>query len=155
MSLKRLPTTIFAALPAGLIYLSLVVSPAFAQDDVFGRVDLPEPIRTGYGTFDAANNPGGGIIGFASNLIKLIMIIGGLWAFINLILAGFTYITSQGNPEKITQANQQMYNSLIGLTIMVGSFVLAAITGWLLFGDASAILIPKIYGPGINGTPAR
>jgi len=31
--------------------------------------------------------------------------------------------------------------------IMAGSFVLAALIGWLIFGDATAILNPKIYGP--------
>ena len=125
-----------------------------AKGDIFGNISMPEPLRAGYGTFDAASNPGGGIIGFASNLIKLIMILGGIWALINIVLAGFAYITTQGNPEKIAQANQQIFMSLIGLAVMVASFALAALAGWLLFGDASAILSPQIYGPGISGTPA-
>jgi hypothetical protein len=41
--------------------------------------------------------------------------------------------------------------SLIGLVILVGSFLLAGIIGHLLYGDASALLNPRIYGPGEQG----
>ncbi len=116
-----------------------------ATDNVFGNITAPGPIAQGYG--DLAG-PGGGLIGFASNLIKLIMILAGIWSFFNIILAGFAYITNQGNPEAIAKANSQIYLSLLGLVIIVASFILAAIAGWILFGDASAILSPKIYGPG-------
>jgi len=131
-----------------LLSPSLVLA---AEDDVFGSVTLPEPLQGGYGGVFATEGTSG-LIGFASNLIKLIIILGGIWALVNIVLAGFTYITTQGNPEKIAQANQQIYMSLIGLAIMVGSFALAALAGWLLFGDASAILAPQIYGPGTAAT---
>jgi len=118
---------------------------AAATDSVFGKVTPPGPLAKGYGELTGA---GGGLIGFASNFIKLIMILAGIWSFFNIILAGFAYITNQGNPEAIAKANSQIYLSLMGLLIVVASFVLAAIAGWILFGDASAILSPKIYGPG-------
>lgn len=116
-------------------------------ESVFGQVSPPPQITSGYGSLTNLTSAGGGIIGFFSNLIRLIMILGGIWSFINIILAGFAYITNQGNPEAIAKANQQIYMSLVGMVIIVGSFILAAIAGWLLFGDASAILNPQIYGP--------
>lgn len=143
MNYRKL-TQIIALLP---VLFATRAQIALAQDDVFGQVTLPEPLASGYGGAFSATGTGG-IIAFVSNLIKLIMILGGIWALVNIILAGFTYITTQGNPEKIVQANQQIFMSLIGLSIMVISFILAAVIGWLLFGDASAILAPKIYGPG-------
>jgi len=42
----------------------------------------------------------------------------------------------------------KIWQSMMGLLFIVGSFVLAAIFGYLLFGKASAILMPQLYGPG-------
>ena len=75
------------------------------------------------------------------------MVVAGLWAFINLITAGLTYITSGDNPDAVKKAGERIYMSLIGLVLVVGSFIIAAIMGWILYGDSSAILSPKIYGP--------
>jgi len=51
------------------------------------------------------------------------------------------------DPKKIGEASSRIWQSLIGLLLVAGSFVLAAIFGWLIFGDALAILRPEIYGP--------
>jgi len=133
-----------------LVGYQIVLGYVLAADDVIGRIKVPEMIRTGYGTFDS---PRGGIIGFASNLIMLVMVLAGIWSLLNIIFAGFNYITQSTNPEAIANANKQIYMSLLGLVIIVGSFALAGILGYLLFGDASAILSPIIYGPGSQGTP--
>jgi hypothetical protein len=90
----------------------------------------------------------GGLIAFISNIIKFVTIAAGLFAFINLILAGFTYISAGSDAKKTAEAWSKIYMSLIGLVIIVGSYALAAIVGALLFHDPSAILSPKIYGPG-------
>jgi len=112
---------------------------------VIGKITTPDPLSS-YGNL--SNSPGGGLVGFASNLIKLIMVLAGIWSFLNIIFAGFNYITQSTNPEAIANANKQIYMSLLGLVIIVCSFALAGIFGWLLFGNASAILVPRIYGPG-------
>jgi hypothetical protein len=106
--------------------------------------------------FGTINNPiqgyedleGGGLIDFISNIIKFVTIAAGLFAFINLILAGFTYISAGSDAKKTAEAWSKIYMSLIGLVIIVGSYALAAIMGLILFGDANAILSPTIYGPG-------
>ena len=126
-----------------LIGYQIALHSALAND-VIGKITLPEPLISGYGGLTGGQ---GGLIGFASNLIKLVMVLAGIWSFLNIIFAGFNYITESTNPEAIAKANQQIYMSLLGLVIIVGSFVLAGILGWLLFGDVSAILSPKIYGP--------
>lgn len=127
-----------------LIGYQIALHSALAND-VIGKISRPGPLG-GYGNL--SGDPGGGLIGFASNLIKLIMVLAGIWSFLNIIFAGFNYITQSTNPEAIANANKQIYMSLLGLVVIVGSFALAGILGYLLFGDASAILSPKIYGPG-------
>jgi hypothetical protein len=85
---------------------------------------------------------------FLTNVVKLVIVAAGLFAFINLIIAGFGYISSSGDPKATTAAWQKIYMSLIGLIIMVASFAVAVLIGTLLLGDPSAILSPTIYGPG-------
>jgi len=130
-----------------LVGYQIVLGYALAADGVIGNISMPDPLKGGYGgAFNLAQ--GKGLIGFASNLIKLVMVLAGIWSFLNIIFAGFNYITQSTNPEAIANANRQIYMSLLGLVIIVGSFALAGIFGWLLFGNASAILVPRIYGPG-------
>lgn len=115
---------------------------------IFGKIDLPEPLKgKGYGGYAET---GKGLIGFMSNILKMATIAAGLFGVINLIIAGYGFLTAGGNPEKLQQASSKIWMSLIGLIIIVSSYTLAAILGWLLFGDATAILKPKIYGPGIE-----
>jgi len=116
------------------------------MQDIFGKVD--NPLQTinpaGY-----AGLEDGGFISFLSNVTRVIIIAGGIWGFLNLLLAGFGFITAGGVAENISAAWRKIYMSLTGLVIMVASYAIAAIIGLLLFGDAGAILNPQIYGPGV------
>lgn len=108
----------------------------------FGQISPPPGI---------ANYAGGGVQGivlFANNILKLIIVIGGIMTFLNILLAGVAFITAAGDPKRIEQAWTKIWQSILGLVIIAGSFVIAAIIGWVLFGNATAILSPKIYGPG-------
>jgi hypothetical protein len=91
--------------------------------------------------------PGFGLINFFSNILRLVTIAAGLFGFINLLLAGFAFISAAGDPEKIKQAQTKIWQSLIGLIIIASSFTLAAIIGWLLFDNPTLIISPRIYGP--------
>lgn len=90
-----------------------------------------------------------GLMVFANNLLKLVIIIAGIFALLNLIIAGFQFMTAGGDPKAVSQASSKIWQSLIGLLVVAASFLLAAIFGWLLFGNPLAILQPTIYGPGI------
>lgn len=87
----------------------------------------------------------GNLIQFLSLFVRLIFTLAGLLVFINFILAGFQYIFAAGDPQKIAQASKKMMNSLMGLTIIAASFLIAAFIGYLLFQDASALLKPQFY----------
>ncbi|PJE69287.1 hypothetical protein COU96_00535 [Candidatus Shapirobacteria bacterium CG10_big_fil_rev_8_21_14_0_10_38_14] len=113
--------------------------------DIIGQITPPAPFRSGTGQYgDVAS----GLIPFFNNIVRLLIVIGGIWAFINLVLAGYGFLSAGDDPKKMTAAWQKIWQSMLGLLFILGSFVLAAIFGYLLFGSPGAILNPKIYGPG-------
>lgn len=109
---------------------------------IFGQITPPPAIQK-YGVLEAE-----GLVRFLNNIIKLLIVAGGLFAFFNIILAGYGFMSAGDDPKKMAAAWAKIWQSLMGLLFVAGSFVLAAIFGWLLFGNATAILKPKIYGPG-------
>ncbi|HNP89402.1 MAG TPA: hypothetical protein PKI75_02100 [Candidatus Woesebacteria bacterium] len=112
--------------------------------DVIGKISPPPGVEK-WGDIGVGGK--GGIIGFANVLIKLLIVGGGIFTFVNILLAGLTYISAGGDSKKIEQATNKIIYSVVGLVIMAGSLVAAAIIGFIVFGDATAILNPKIYGP--------
>jgi len=90
---------------------------------------------------------GGGLILFLTNILRVVFVAAGILAFINLVVAGFQYMNAGGDAKALTAAWGRIWQSLMGLVLIVGSFALAALFGYILFGDAGFILSPKIYGP--------
>ncbi len=117
----------------------------FAQgaSSIVGTVDNPLP--KAYRGITAAQ--GGGLILFLTNILRLVFVVAGLFAFINLILAGFQFMGAGGDSKVVQKAWGKIWQSLLGLILVVSSFALAALFGYLLFGDAGYILNPKIYTP--------
>lgn len=108
----------------------------------FGSVD-PTPGLTNFGGGIA----GGGIGTLLSVVLRLLVLIAGIYTLLQLIFAGFGFISAGGDPKAVEMAWAKIWQSLVGLTVIAGSFVLAAIFGYLLFGDANAILTPSIIKP--------
>lgn len=50
--------------------------------------------------------------------------VAGLIAFLSLVYGGVRYLTSGGNPSAMSDANDQIFSALIGLLIILGSFLL-------------------------------
>ncbi len=116
--------------------------------DIFGTIRNPLEIinpERHYGGITQAE--GRGLIDFLNNVVRLLIVVGGLFAFFNLIIAGYGFLSAGDDPKKMAAAWARIWQSLMGLLFIVGAFVLAGIFGYLLFGDARAILYPKIYGP--------
>lgn len=89
---------------------------------------------------------GEGLILLFNNLLKLVIVVAGIYAFVNIISAGYGMLASQ-EPKEIAKAWAKLYQSMIGLLIIAGSFVLAAVFGWIIFGDATILLKPQLFGP--------
>ncbi len=79
------------------------------------------------------------------NLLRLFFAAAGLWAFLNILLAGFQFINAGGDPKNIQAAWGKIWQSLVGLAIIVTSFIFAAIIGYVIFGDPGYILRPTIF----------
>ena len=112
--------------------------------DFFGDAFAPPPGIEKYGGITGKPE---GLIFFLSFILKIIIYGGGLFALINLLVSGIQYLGSSGNPEIIKQASARIWMSLLGLVIIAGSLILAAIIGLVFFNDASLIIKPVIPGP--------
>ena len=106
-------------------------------------------------TFGTINPPvanykdvGVGLPTLITNIITIIFAAAGLFAFFNLMIAGFSYITAAGDEKKIAAATNSINMSLIGLVVMVAAAAVTGVVSYLLFGSATAILSPSITGPG-------
>lgn len=104
---------------------------------IFGNIDNP----TKYGSND---DGGAGLFALLSNIFKLIGTIAGIYFIIQIISAGFGYISSNGDPKKTEAAWAKITQSLIGLVIIACAFVLAGLIGKITGIDP---FTPTIYGP--------
>lgn len=112
-------------------------------NNVFGNIKLPDEITSKY--------PGGvegGALGIFLNIILKTLIVGaGVFTLINLVLAGYAFLSAGDDEKKIQGAWTKIWQSLLGLAFAAGAFVLAAIFGQLIFGDPMFILNPSIPTP--------
>ncbi len=114
-------------------------------DSVFGEIKPPAPVQETYGVLGDGNP---GITGFISDIIIFITIIGGLWFLINVVIGGLKIITAEGDSKKLSEFGTRLSMMVIGLILMVGAPLIAAIIGFLVFGDSMALLNPTIVGIG-------
>lgn len=80
-------------------------------------------------------------------VLRTLIVFAGIYAIIQLILAGYGYISAGGDPKKVQDATSKIWQSILGLTIAAGAFVIAAVVGQILFGDPDAILQIQIFSP--------
>ncbi len=62
-----------------------------------------------------------------SRLLTFAIIGAGLFFFVKLISAGYTYLTSLGEPAKIQSASKELTNAAIGLIIVISAYFIAQI----------------------------
>lgn len=114
---------------------------------IFGQVSPPPGVSKWGGlinSFSGSAPTATGLIGFLNALLRLMIVVGAIWALVNIILAGYKFLAAGGKPEDIGQAWAKLWQTLIGLLFIAGAFVLAAIFGQIIFGDSTAIIVPKI-----------
>jgi len=67
-----------------------------------------------------------------STIIGFLTAAAGLWFFIQFILAGFAWISAGGDKGALETARNRIFNSVIGLIIVVGAYVLVGVIGKVL-----------------------
>lgn len=110
-----------------------MVRPVYAQQIPLS--DIYEPGR-------ALGGSGATIASLVSPLIQNALILTALTAFLATVLAGFNYITSQGDKAKVQQATNMLNYALLGLVLAVSAYVITQIIGRI--GG-----IQDVFSPGI------
>jgi TRAP-type C4-dicarboxylate transport system permease small subunit len=65
--------------------------------------------------------------GFIMKIINIALTVAGLVAVLFLIIGGFRYITSAGNEETAESAKKIIINAIIGIVIIILSFVIVRV----------------------------
>lgn len=100
-----------------------------------GKITLPtEAVQ--YGNLGSATGP----IAFLNNILNLIIFLAGLFTLINFIMAAYGYLTSDGQPQKISAAGYKILQSVIGLAIVASTFIIATVLGYILYKDPTALI---------------
>lgn len=67
--------------------------------------------------------------GFASTIFGIILSLGGGIALILIIISGYRIMASQGNPESLQQAKEQLTAAIVGLLFVIFSLVFLEVIG--------------------------
>jgi len=105
---------------------------------LFGEITPPDAI----GKY--SSDPGLAIGSFLQLIFTFIIVGAGVYALFNLLTAGYSFMSAGDDSKKVAGAWAKIWQTLLGLAFTGGAFVLAAIFGQLLFGDATFLLKPKI-----------
>ncbi|KKQ35935.1 MAG: hypothetical protein US53_C0068G0011 [Candidatus Woesebacteria bacterium GW2011_GWA1_37_7] len=108
---------------------------------VIGQTKLPSILP------DIFEDFGTGFPLLIGNFAKLLVIVAGVYAIINFIIAGYTFLSAQGDPKKIADAWNKIWQSMLGVIVAAGAYVLAAIISYLVYGVFDRLLEFRIPGP--------
>ena len=75
-----------------------------------------------------------------SRILRAVLSFLGLISLIIIIIAGFSWMTAGGSPEKVEKAQKWLTNGLIGLLIIVFSYVLITTVFKVLKGESFTTL---------------
>ena len=106
-----------------VIFIILVLFSTFG----FLSVSLAQPhLETNWPTA-----PGGKTLNATSSLVDFVeysyrwaILLGGLVAFFALVYAGFKYLTSVGDPNKMKDAKDRIISAILGLVLLLSTFLI-------------------------------
>lgn len=80
---------------------------------------------------------------FLSTMLTLVAIAMGIWVLINIIIASYTALTSNGDAQAMGKIRGSITNSVIGLLLIVLAYTFAALAGLIFFGDSKLFIAPQ------------
>lgn len=114
---------------------SKIISPLHAaSNDIVGTLTAPDGIPSEVSSTNS----------LLRTIIIFLIVLAGLYSFIQFILGGFGIISAGGDSSKVETAQKQITNAIIGLVVVGASFLIAAIVGKLLFDSADFIFNPQL-----------
>lgn len=87
------------------------------------------------GPLEGYNNIGD----IVNNVVPFIMTLAGIILFFVLMWGGLDYVTSQGSPEKLKNANAKITAGVIGFVLLVLSFLITRVLAYI-FGVGQGII---------------
>ena len=103
--------TLFLGASGVLLLAPVSVSAATPKDAVCEAVNGP-------GQTCDKTTAGGDVSSLVKKIIQILSVVAGIIAVIMIIVAGMKYITSGGDPNKVTAAKKALIYALIGLVIV-------------------------------------
>jgi len=138
--IQLLATTVLSTVATGYDSAKLIAF-QLTSPDVTGQIKAPQGVNR---FSDSANPNEIGILNFFNALLQLATIIAGLYVLLNIILAGYEYITSSGDSSAHGKVREKITNSVLGLILIAVSYTIVAVLGLLFFGSAKFFLEPSL-----------
>lgn len=67
------------------------------------------------------------IMVLVTNIMQIVVQIGGIVAVLAIIFVGFSYVQARGKPAKITKSHKSLQYTLIGIFILLGAQIITVI----------------------------
>lgn len=64
---------------------------------------------------------------YLTTIIGVLTIVGVLWFIFQVIIAGYAFISSSGDPKKMEKAQQQLMQSILGVVVVVASTIIVGL----------------------------
>ena len=113
---------------------------------IFGNIANPF-VRLAPGSSLASSNSGSGLVTLITILFRFSIIVAGLYTLINIVLAGYGFLSAGGDSKLIQKSWERIWRSVVGLLIIACSVLFASMHSWILFRDTSTIINPQIFRP--------
>jgi hypothetical protein len=94
-----------------------VTAPASAAPDLWGGKQDDFEDNVGLGNTDPRD--------IVANVIKILMGFLGLIAVILILIAGFKWMTAQGNDKQVEEAKTLLFNAVAGLLLILAAYGIA------------------------------
>jgi hypothetical protein len=110
-------------LMAIIVGVSLFVPHSGLADPVTLNLDYPV-FKIGDDTYDPSTEQGQDLNQLAAWTYYFIVVISGFSAFFSIVIAGFNWMTSRGNPTAIGEAKDRMTSAFLGLLIILAAYLI-------------------------------
>jgi hypothetical protein len=108
-----------------------------------GKTVINGPLTTS--TWIAAHGTGLTLGAILSRATLFVFAFSGMGLLLMILMAGFTFLTSAGDPKKLAQAQGQLTNAIIGFIIIFCAFWIAQLLG-TIFGIQMFIGPNGVFG---------
>lgn len=134
---QRLKKINWLAVAQMVIVMAFAILPLFPQFAIAQDNKLNDRIECS--TLSGVNCESTSLNGLIVRVIKIMLGIAFGVAVLFLIIGGFYYITAQGNEESAAKGKQTVINALIGIVIIIMSYVIVNVIANLAYNNQDSI----------------